>query len=82
MKGPVAVIVDASSDLFRFYHSGVLTNSSACGTEMNHQVTIVGFSLNNGTTPYYIAKNSWGADWGHDGYIYIGIEDGEGVCGI
>jgi hypothetical protein len=73
MRGSAAGAVDASSDLFKFYYSGVLANSSACGSEINHQATIVRISL--GSTPYYIAKNSWGADWGHDGYIYIGIED-------
>jgi hypothetical protein len=32
-----------------------------------------------GDVPYYIVRNSWGYDFGHEGYIYIKI--GANVCG-
>ncbi len=31
---------------------------------------------------YIIVKNSWGAEWGEKGYIYIAAVDGKGICGI
>lgn len=49
---------------------------------MNHAVTIVGYSNDGETTPYWIVRNSWGADWGEKGYIRIAIQEGDGVCGI
>lgn len=44
-------------------------------------MTIVGFSLAQ-PTPYFIVRNSWGPNWGLDGYVYIAMTDGDGVCGI
>ena len=32
------------------------------------------------TQPYWIVKNSWGTDWGEEGYIHLKM--GEDVCGI
>lgn len=29
--------------------------------------------------PYYIAKNSWGTDFGIDGYVHVAI--GKNLCG-
>ena len=45
-------------------------------------MTVVGFSSVDVETPYWIVQNSWGADWGDKGYVYIAISDGYGVCGI
>jgi len=61
--GPIAVAVDASSDAFQLYGSGVLTDAAACGTDLNHAVTLVGY---NGVAdpPYFILRNSWGTSWG------------------
>lgn len=77
---PNAVAVNASSLAFQTYSSGVLT-STKCSTEINHAITAVGYNA-SASTPYYIVRNSWGVNWGADGYILIGATGGAGICGI
>lgn len=82
MKGPIAVSIDAESTYFQLYSSGILTNATKCGTDLDHAVTVVGYDNHNEDTPYWIVKNSWGTGWGDEGYVYIELSDGDGVCGI
>jgi hypothetical protein len=78
-KGPVSIAIQADQRVFQQYTSGVLTEG--CGTQLDHGVLAVGYGIENGTE-YYLVKNSWGPEWGLNGYIKLGIEDGDGVCGI
>ena len=79
-KQPVSVAIQANKLVFQMYHSGVITGTK-CGTNLDHGVLAVGYGVENGTE-YYLVKNSWGATWGDQGYVKIGVEDGAGVCGI
>ncbi|KAF5474511.1 hypothetical protein F2P56_006404 [Juglans regia] len=79
---PVSVAIDASSFDIQFYSSGVFKGE--CGIELDHGVTAVGYGTAKDRTKYWLVKNSWGTDWGEDGYIRMerGIDDREGLCGI
>lgn len=59
-----------------------MSDKAACGDYVEHAVTIVGYSQKDELVPYWIVKNSWGTDWGDQGYAYIEITDGTGVCGV
>jgi hypothetical protein len=65
------------------YKGGVLS-SSACGTNVNHAVTMIGYGTDNKGTPYWLIRNSWGANWGENGYIRVlrSTEKGPGTCGL
>lgn len=58
-------------------------DSKDCGTKTNHVVTAIGYGVEDGQE-YYIIRNSWGRDWGEDGYIRIATspEGGVGICGV
>ncbi|XP_042006198.1 zingipain-2-like isoform X1 [Salvia splendens] len=79
---PVSVVIDAGGAGFQFHRSGVFTGE--CGTQMNHAVAVVGYGESSDGIKYWLVKNSWGAEWGEDGYVKIQRESGnvEGLCGI
>lgn len=84
-KGPVCVSVDASSNQFMQYHSGILISNDCGGAtpELDHAVTAVGYGKNLIGQGYFIVRNSWGTNWGEHGYIRMSSDiGGNGVCGI
>jgi len=54
------------------YKSGVYKHVSG-NLEGGHAVKIVGWGNDNGT-PYWIVANSWGPNWGLDGYFWYAME--------
>lgn len=82
-KQPVSVAVEADQGVFQFYSGGVMTG--ACGTALDHGVLAVGYGTDASGGDYYKVKNSWGADWGEEGYIRLGRGSAfapNGQCGI
>ena len=79
---PVSVAIEADSTHFRQYHSGIF-DYNGCGTDLDHAVLVIGYGTENGID-YWIVKNSWGTNWGEDGYIRIkrNTENSKGQCGI
>jgi KDEL-tailed cysteine endopeptidase len=74
----LSVAIEADTTTFQSYTSGTIT-SSACGTNIDHAVAIVGYST---TGNYWLVRNSWGTSWGMQGYVQIGMASGAGICGI
>ena len=82
LKQPISVAVEADKTGFQFYKSGVF--SGRCGTNLDHAILLVGYGEEDGIK-YWKIKNSWGKNWGEDGYIKILRHGGHniaGQCGI
>jgi cathepsin O len=76
--GPVAVAVNAVN--WQNYLGGVIQFHCDGGPEhINHAVQIVGYDR-SAPVPHYIVRNSWGVEFGHNGYLYIAI--GSNLCGL
>ncbi len=64
--GPLSVAFEIYED-FYYYKSGIYTYTS--GPYIGgHGVLLTGYDDREG---YFIVKNSWGADWGEEGYFRI-----------
>uniref|UniRef100_A0A8C2X4F7 Cathepsin H n=1 Tax=Cyclopterus lumpus TaxID=8103 RepID=A0A8C2X4F7_CYCLU len=78
---PVSFAFEVTAD-FMHYKEGVYTSTQCKNTTdmVNHAVLAVGYGAEESGTPYWIVKNSWGTDWGMDGYFLI--ERGNNICGL
>ena len=75
--GPVAVSVNAVN--WQNYLGGIIQFHCDGGIQnINHAVQIVGYDRNS-PVPHYIVRNSWGTEFGDNGYLYIAI--GSNLCG-
>ncbi|KAF0690161.1 Aste57867_18411 [Aphanomyces stellatus] len=76
---PVTVIVEAGNDVWRNYKGGVVTQCP--GGKSDHAVIAVGYGAATGQ--FFKIKNSWGPQWGDNGYIYLqrGV-GGIGMCNV
>jgi len=72
---PVSVAVDALT--WQVYRKGVM--QGLCGKALDHGVLCVGYG-DEGSTPYWLVKNSWGKSWGEQGYIRLIRNKNE--CGV
>uniref|UniRef100_A0A2A4K987 Peptidase C1A papain C-terminal domain-containing protein n=1 Tax=Heliothis virescens TaxID=7102 RepID=A0A2A4K987_HELVI len=82
--GPLSAAINLES--MGRYKGGIdePTDKNCSPNELNHAVEIVGYNVyvseNGKRLPYWIIKNSWGTEWGDNGYYYL--VRGRNACGI
>ena len=89
--GPVVITMNVFND-FVNYRGGLYTHSTSLDYLGHHVVLLVGYNQPDNNQPetwYFIAKNSWGTDWGQEedepGYFrikYSELYDGDGTDGL
>ncbi|XP_039749947.1 pro-cathepsin H-like [Pararge aegeria] len=65
--GPVTVAINANERVMN-YNNGIFFDPTCNDDSPNHGVVVVGYGVRDGVD-YWIVKNSWGEDYGEDGYI-------------
>jgi C1A family cysteine protease len=78
-NGPLQVNM-MSDENFYSYETGITTYYCPNNYTLNHAVTLVGWddNLNISNAPVdgaWLIKNSWGTDWGDDGYFWLSYAD-------
>lgn len=68
--GPVAATINVSKNLIH-YKSGVFYDEKCSGRFPKHAVLIVGYGTDTKFGDYWLVKNSWGTDWGEQGYLRL-----------
>lgn len=78
-KGPISVAINAFG--MQFYRHGIAHPLRPLCSPwfIDHAVLLVGYG-NRSNIPYWAIKNSWGSDWGEEGYYYL--YRGSGACGV
>jgi len=78
-NGPLANAVDANTASFMYYTAGIYDDPD-CKKNVDHGIAIVGYGVDDTNNPFWVLKNSWGWNWGENGYIRIAR--GKDLCGV
>ncbi|KAL1362238.1 hypothetical protein AAHE18_03G065500 [Arachis hypogaea] len=82
-NGPLAVAINA---VFMQTYIGGVSCPYICSKRLDHGVLLVGYGsggyslIRMKEKPYWIIKNSWGENWGENGYYKICR--GRNICGV
>ncbi|KAL5055536.1 hypothetical protein RYX36_036218 [Vicia faba] len=82
-NGPLAVAINA---VYMQTYVGGVSCPYVCSRKLDHGVLLVGYGsgayapIRMKEKPYWIIKNSWGENWGENGYYKIC--QGRNICGV
>jgi len=81
-NGPISCGIMATNAMEHKYSNGVFSEPpSEIDSRINHVVEVFGWGVDNHDNEYWHVKNSWGSEWGEDGYMRLVTSDNTGPAG-
>jgi len=79
--GPIVTGIDIYPDFYTFNAKNTIYSWNKKGPKVGgHAIEIVGWGRSHDNVEYWIVKNSWGTEWGDQGYFRI--RKGVNECGV
>nr|CAD7404506.1 unnamed protein product [Timema poppensis] len=81
--GPISIALDASQRSFHLYNGGVYfePNCTSGIDDLDHAILLIGYGTDLKGNDYWLVKNSWGTNWGEEGFMRI-ARNRDNNCGL
>ena len=82
--GPISVAIDSNHTSFQLYNKSEIYDDPECTSEidrLDHAVLVIGYGATKDGRDYWLVKNSWGTDWGNEGYFKM-ARNKNNACGV
>jgi hypothetical protein len=83
-RGPLITSLHGSSAVFQFYIRGIIDQCEEYSNSITHYGLLLGYGESEGHKHYWL-QNSWGRDWGENGFARIsrfGNQGKGGICSV
>ena len=67
-NGPIACGIAVPDSLVNFTGGAVYTDNA---TEIDHDISVAGWGVDENGTKFWWVRNSWGPQWGEDGFFKL-----------
>lgn len=73
-NGPISCGIHADTNFENNYDGTTIYKEKTIGM-INHEISVVGYSITEEGQEYWIGRNSWGTYWGDYGFFYMNMYD-------